>query len=405
MALARILADFFARGLESGAIQPGGDLLELGESVIAPYDSALNLIAAVEEHVPAERVAEAKRQVCIAKSSKAINQSTFGPARAFYHAVFEPNFYMAVELGPAPRRLCIDMNDDPIVPRRFDYVINNGTTEHVFNQAQAYKFIHDATRPGGLMVHWTPCLGWIDHGLYNVQPGFFFDLAQANSYRIERVELLGHGGWSQLHSGDDFKAAVQHNPRLRDALACAMLRKVTDRAFEAPIQGSYQHGQSAAYVLSKVRRHYTVDGRENLALGKPSNQSSTSRYSFDEDTVKDASGGNNGVITGYYSFHTDIEPEPWWMVDLEREQPLREVVVYNVLSAAGEIAKRASRLRISLSADGTSWSTVFSRDQADPIGGADGHPLRVPLIGLTARYLKLSLPGRTVLHLDKVQVF
>jgi hypothetical protein len=41
------------------------------------------------------------------------------------------------------------------------------------------------------MIHWTPCLGWIDHGPYNVQPGFFHDLARANGYEMLLATLAG----------------------------------------------------------------------------------------------------------------------------------------------------------------------------------------------------------------------
>jgi hypothetical protein len=405
MALNKVIADFFARGLEAGAILPGGDLLEIGESVVVAYNTPLDLIASVEPHIPPSRAAEAKRRAEASGHNKSLYQQTFGPARAFYDAVFEPRVYLAAEITPKPRRLCIDMNVNPVVRQQFDYVINNGSSEHIFDQARTYKFIHDATRVGGLMFHWTPCLGYENHGLFNAQPGFFFDLSQANGYDIVRVDLIGHNAFCALESGDDYRRAVLDKSALRQSMVCAILRKTSDSAFNPPIQGVYQGADATAYELAKVPRRYVVDGRHNLALGRPSSQSSTSQYSYDGDPLVDAAGGNNGIVAGYYSFHTDLEVNPWWMVDLGSDMPVREVVVYNVLSAAGHIAGRSNHIRLHLSPDGVSWLTAYARTDDFPFGGADGHPLRVRLHGQTARYVRLDLPGRTVLHLDEVEVY
>lgn len=65
---------------------------------------------------------------------------------------------------------------------RFDVLVNTGTAEHVFNQHRFWANCHGLTRPGGLMVHGAPWTGWINHGLYSYQPGFFLDLAEANGY-------------------------------------------------------------------------------------------------------------------------------------------------------------------------------------------------------------------------------
>ena len=118
----------------------------------------------------------------------------------------------------------------------------------------------------------------------------------------------------------------------------------------------------------------------------------------------DASGGNDGRITGYFGFHTELEQDPWWMVDLGAQLPLREIVVYNRLDDE-VVAARAAHLRLSLSDDGSSWHEVYARREDAPFGGADGAPLRVPLYGRRARYVRVSVPGHTILHLDEVEIY
>ena len=45
--------------------------------------------------------------------------------------------------------------------------MNSGTTEHLFDQENAFRVAHDLTRVGGLMIHSVPFVGNIDHGFFN----------------------------------------------------------------------------------------------------------------------------------------------------------------------------------------------------------------------------------------------
>ena len=46
------------------------------------------------------------------------------------------------------------------------FVVNGGTTEHLFDQANAFRIAHDLTKKDGLMLHQLPFLGCIDHGFF-----------------------------------------------------------------------------------------------------------------------------------------------------------------------------------------------------------------------------------------------
>lgn len=405
MALNREIAEFFSRALAMEALPPGGDLLEIGESGVSAHDKPGDLLRIVEPYVPGDRFDEAVRRLEATGRSKTNYQKVYGPARAFYHAVFEPAFYMAIELGFAPRRLCVDLNGPVQVGRQFDYVVNNGTTEHIFDQANVFRIIHDCTRAGGVMIHWTPCLGWINHGLYAVQPGFFFDLAAVNGYEVKLAGLGNKDVFFPLDRGEGYRQALQQHRTLASCGVFALLRKAQDQPFQAPTQGYYQGGLAEQHVLAKVPRHYAPDVRRNLALNKPARQSSTGIWSCHDDPAQDAAGGNNGMVTGYYGFSTDLQFEPWWMVDLGSPVPINEVVVYNRIDTTPNGATRAVHLEIYLSQDGESWSKVFSREEDLVFGGADGNPLRVMIYGRTARFVRLGLPGKTLLCLDEIEVY
>lgn len=119
------------------------------------------------------------------------------------------------------------------------------------------------------------------------------------------------------------------------------------------------------------------------------------------DPSSDAAGGVDGVINGEFGFHTASEPNPWWQVDLGVITALDHVAVYNRTVAA----ERARRLSVQLSNDGDKWHTAYVHNATVFYGQHDGAPLRIPLQGAAARFVRLTVGEKTWLHLDEVQVF
>lgn len=67
----------------------------------------------------------------------------------------------------------------------FDIVANHGTSEHVFDQANVFRFMHDLTLGGGGMIHAVPTPRFGPrHGFYFYDETIFEDLAHANGYKI-----------------------------------------------------------------------------------------------------------------------------------------------------------------------------------------------------------------------------
>jgi hypothetical protein len=94
--------------------------------------------------------------------------------------------YASIDIDGSPESIPLDLNFDD-VPRKlkghFQLVTNLGTTEHVANQLQAFKIIHDLTAPGGLMIHHLPTQGYMNHGLVNYNMKFFWMLTRSNGYK------------------------------------------------------------------------------------------------------------------------------------------------------------------------------------------------------------------------------
>ncbi|MER2197191.1 discoidin domain-containing protein [Methylobacterium brachiatum] len=138
----------------------------------------------------------------------------------------------------------------------------------------------------------------------------------------------------------------------------------------------------------------------NLALGRLAIQSSLSQWSL-PNIIDEAKGAVNGKITGACGFHTAVEDNASWIVDLGRTYALNEARIYNRL---GAYKWRARSMKILLSENGSRWWEVH--DQAGySFGGADGRPLRVKLAPNCARYVGLHLTEHTCLHLDEVEIY
>lgn len=92
----------------------------------------------------------------------------------------------------------------------FDIVVNFGTTEHVMNQYNSYKVIHEATAVGGYMFHQVPGTGYISHGYFTYDALMFRELAQANGYDLLDLWYTGPQGAANVMDN-----AAKH-PSVRD---------------------------------------------------------------------------------------------------------------------------------------------------------------------------------------------
>ncbi len=74
----------------------------------------------------------------------------------------------------------------------FDYILDGGTLEHVFNLVQALINIHKMLKIGGTVVHVLPCEGWCDHGFYSFSPTSLIDFYTNNGYFVKQSFLFGY---------------------------------------------------------------------------------------------------------------------------------------------------------------------------------------------------------------------
>jgi hypothetical protein len=95
--------------------------------------------------------------------------------------------YESFDIADGYRTTILDLNRAPLPDKlrgKFDLVLNFGTTEHILNQLNCFKVIHDATRVGGCMFHSLPAVGFVDHGYITYTGRCFFDIGGNNDYEM-----------------------------------------------------------------------------------------------------------------------------------------------------------------------------------------------------------------------------
>lgn len=171
-------------------------------------------------------------------------------ARRFYRHIFGAGtLQVAVDLHGEPSAFRFDLNNEiPWEPGRIDIVINTGTTEHVFNQYQAFKTIHDACKADGLMFHGVPWRGWTNHSFYCYQPAFFLDLAAANGYKILLLCMFVLG--TTFLKAFNSLAEINEIDRARalpdEAMIYCVYQRQNANSFKSPMQGIYNDTLSAS---------------------------------------------------------------------------------------------------------------------------------------------------------------
>ncbi|MDE2239653.1 MAG: glycosyltransferase family 2 protein [Rhodospirillales bacterium] len=138
---------------------------------------------------------------------------------------------------------------------------------------------------------------------------------------------------------------------------------------------------------------------DNISFGKSALQSSHCQWSFAPTAAQDAARAVNGIIDGTRKFHTDIEDNPWWQVDLGGIATITEIHIHNTRDFTWN---RLTAFSIGASIDGESWVTLAEHH--------DEPPREAPFIWsgpgtAWARFVRVTLLGRNFLHLDQVEVF
>jgi hypothetical protein len=174
--------------------------------------------------------------------------------------------YNSFDVCPALKTELLDLNYDQLPGKYkeyYDVVLNFGTTEHIFNQWNCFKVMHDALKVGGVIYHQLPASGYLDHGYYCYTPLFFEELAQANGYEIAEMFFTPAGenfvnGMGIDVRGSEADLAIPHSSKLApgaDRVPCfnihVILRKTRSGSFRVALEIATAHASAYEEILSR----------------------------------------------------------------------------------------------------------------------------------------------------------
>ena len=135
---------------------------------------------------------------------------------------------------------------------------------------------------------------------------------------------------------------------------------------------------------------------ENIAAHKPASQSS---IAYGGDASRAVDGNRDNAWSHRSVTHTDFQDHSWWKVDLEKEESVGTVRIYN--RGDGNVANRLSNFDvILLDKDGKE----AARQHVDSLNNQP--TVDVQFSGVNARYVKIELnKSKTPLSLAEVEVY
>ena len=136
----------------------------------------------------------------------------------------------------------------------------------------------------------------------------------------------------------------------------------------------------------------SVDPLENIALGKRVSQSSTA---YDGFASKAVDGNTNGNFENQSVTHTDFQSKPWWQVDLDSEETIRQINIYNRTDTASD---RLSNFHVILL---DSFGNEIDRKRISSLTDTFA---QIAIDYKKARYVRIELEGNNALSLAEVQV-
>jgi hypothetical protein len=245
MALTAVDWQLFSSLREAGVLPPKPAVLELGEAEwygdVEP-EALEREIARLADTARRARMEQALSDALRSDSP----QRSWDLAKIFYALFLDFRSLAAIDFHGTPAAMRIDLNLPVTLKERYDVVINGGTAEHVFNVFQFFRTCHELTRAGGLMLHSSPFRGWLEHGFYNFNPTFFWDLAQANGYEVVSMLYteIDPAKVVLLPAREKIVDMARAGELGANAMLYAVYRKPGDREFVIPAQGFYAQAVS-----------------------------------------------------------------------------------------------------------------------------------------------------------------
>jgi hypothetical protein len=232
---------------ETGHIGRGGAVIEIGaqqlsDSFLERRESLERLASLYKVSLPCPLPAPLAQNADMPGSQQLAAQAP--PASMFWRWLGYK--YLSIDIDGSAECMALDLNYDS-VPRShlgaYQIVTNCGTTEHVANQLNAFKVIHELTSLHGVMIHNLPAQGMFNHGLINYNPKFFWMLARSNGYKLLHMSF-NHDDYSYPLPQNILDSMAPFDPpgvaelngyKAADCAIVVAVKKIYDTPFVSPI--------------------------------------------------------------------------------------------------------------------------------------------------------------------------
>ena len=141
----------------------------------------------------------------------------------------------------------------------YDIVLDPGTTEHVFNIAQAMINILRITKIDGIIYHQTP-YNFPNHGFYNFSPTFYIDFYETNG-----AKLLSCNKLQSNCENKEIKLELREPFELSVGTNSVLIKKIEDaNIISFPSQGKYKNSFNDKEALDNIKE--ILKDCKNIAL-------------------------------------------------------------------------------------------------------------------------------------------
>ncbi len=249
-----------------GYVKPDSAILDIGSQCL--YHASPEAIRAF-----VDKYGDVKDEEAFEKEAKRISYFSWprpGERTSYLSELLDltPRIgYTSFDVCPALKTEILDLNREglPVKYRdHFDVVLNFGTTEHIINQMNTFRVMHDALKAGGIFFHQVPRSGWTDHGYFCYHNGFFEDIAKANDYEI--VDLWYTLAGQASLAGTDIRDV--QTPEIPQSQVCepALLtipsfniNVIMRKRFAQPFRVVLELATSHSALSGDVENSYAVD--------------------------------------------------------------------------------------------------------------------------------------------------
>ncbi|MFH2138272.1 MAG: hypothetical protein ABII88_07140 [Candidatus Omnitrophota bacterium] len=109
-------------------------------------------------------------------------------AKTFFEflGISADNYYDVDKFDFDKPKILFDMQDevDQKLHNKFNFILDSGTLEHIFDVKQVLSNIVKMTKLNGYVLQLIPTHNFVNHGFYQCCPTLFFDFYMANGFKI-----------------------------------------------------------------------------------------------------------------------------------------------------------------------------------------------------------------------------